>query len=85
MANKLFVGNLSWDTGAEGLKEAFSKFGDVTDAFVATDKYSGRSRGFGFVTFADADAAAKAKDEMHEQELDGRAINIDFAQERRED
>lgn len=85
MQNKLFVGNLSWDTGADGMREAFSKFGEVTDAFVATDKYSGRSRGFGFVTFANADDAAKAKEEMHNKDLDGREINIDFAQERKED
>ena len=79
MTNKLFVGNLAWEVGAEDLKEAFSKFGEITDAFVATDKYSGRSRGFGFVTFADENSAETAKGEMQGFELKGREINVDEA------
>jgi RNA recognition motif-containing protein len=84
MSNKLFVGNLAWEVGFEDLKEAFSKFGEVTDAFVATDKYSGRSRGFGFVTFADEAAAQTAKAEMQGFELKGREINVDEATQREE-
>ena len=79
MSNKLFVGNLAWEVGAEDLKEAFSKFGEITDAFVATDKFSGRSRGFGFVTFANEEDAQKAKEEMQGFELKGREINVDEA------
>ena len=79
MSNKLFVGNLAWEVGAEDLKEAFSKFGEVADAFVATDKYSGRSRGFGFVTFTEESAAETAKAEMQGFELKGREINVDEA------
>jgi len=79
MSNKLFVGNLAWEVGAEDLKEAFSKFGEITDAFVATDKFSGRSRGFGFVTFANDEDAQKAKEEMQGFELKGREINVDEA------
>lgn len=76
---KIFVGNLAWEVGAQDLKEAFSKFGEVTDAFVATDKYSGRSRGFGFVTFAEEGAKASALAEMQGFELKGREINVDEA------
>ncbi len=79
MAKKLFVGNLAWEVGAEDLKEAFSKYGEISDAFVATDKYSGRSRGFGFITFEDDSAADTAKTEMQGFELKGREINVDEA------
>lgn len=79
MSNKLFVGNLAWEVGSEDLKEAFSKYGEVTDAFVATDKYSGRSRGFGFITFTEDESASKAKAEMQGFELKGREINVDDA------
>ncbi len=60
MGKKLFVGGLAWATTDDGLRQAFSDFGDVTDAKVITDRDTGRSRGFGFVSFAtveEADAA----------------------------
>ena len=82
MAKKLFVGNLAWEVGAQDLKDAFSKYGEVSDAFVATDKYSGRSRGFGFVTIEDEEGAEKAKEEMQGFELKGREINVDEANQR---
>ncbi len=84
MANKLFIGNLAWETGAEDLKEHFSQFGEVVDAFVATDKFSGRSRGFGFVTFADESAVAPAK-ELHGTDFKGRDLVVDDAQEKPQD
>ena len=56
MATKVFVGGLSWDTNDEGLRNAFAGFGEVVEAKVITDRDTGRSRGFGFVTFADANA-----------------------------
>lgn len=59
MAKKLFVGGLPWATTSEELKELFSQYGEVVSATVITDKMTGRSRGFGFVEFAnDADAEA---------------------------
>ena len=83
MAKKLFVGNLSWNTRDEGLYEAFAQFGEVTDAKVITDRETGRSRGFGFVTFADEQAGQDAMSAMDGQELDGRPIRVNEAQERR--
>ena len=82
MSKKLFVGGLSWDTNDEGLNEAFARFGEVTEAKVITDRDTGRSRGFGFVTFSDPAAANKVIEEMDGQELDGRTIKVNEAQER---
>jgi RNA recognition motif-containing protein len=82
MSNKLFVGGLSWGTDNNGLREAFEQFGEVTDAAVISDRETGRSRGFGFVTFADASAASAAVEGMHGKELDGRTLNVSEARER---
>jgi cold-inducible RNA-binding protein len=83
MSNKLFVGSLSWNTDDRGLEEAFGRFGNVTDAKVITDRETGRSRGFGFVTFSDPQDAQRALQEMNGAELDGRTLNVDVAQDRR--
>ena len=83
MSKKLFVGSLSWDTTDEGLREAFAQFGEITEAKVITDRDSGRSRGFGFVTFSDDEAADKAIAAMNGFQLDGRPIRVDVAQDRR--
>ncbi len=85
MSKKLFVGSLSWNTDDHGLREAFAAHGEVTEATVVTDRDSGRSRGFGFVTFADDEAAAKAVAALNQTELDGRTINVDVAKERSRD
>ncbi|SGY14298.1 BQ5605_C010g06133 [Microbotryum silenes-dioicae] len=69
MSAKIYCGNLSWGTNTDSLRDAFSQFGQVLDCIVMTEPGTGRSRGFGFVTFgsqAEADAAIAA---MHEQEL----------------
>lgn len=80
---KLFVGGLSWDTSDDGLRRAFERFGNVTEAKVITDRDTGRSRGFGFVSFTEGDGASKAMSEMDGTELDGRTIKINEAQEKR--
>jgi RNA recognition motif-containing protein len=79
---RLFVGSLSWDTDEDGLREAFGQYGTVVDAVVVKDRDTGRSRGFGFVTMEDRKDAAKAIDELHESELDGRNIVVNVATER---
>jgi RNA recognition motif-containing protein len=83
MSNKLFVGGLSWGTDDEALRDAFSEFGDVSDVKVITDRETGRSRGFGFVTFANAAEAKAAISSMDGTTLDGRTINVNEAQDRR--
>ena len=82
MSKKVFVGNLSWDTNDDSLNAAFSPFGEITEATVISDRHSGRSRGFGFVTFVDDEAADKAIAELNGTELDGREIKVDVAQAR---
>jgi RNA recognition motif-containing protein len=82
MAKKLFVGGLSWGTDDQGLRSAFERFGNVDEAKVITDRETGRSRGFGFVTFGSDDDAMKAMQEMDGTQLDGRSIKVNEAQER---
>ena len=85
MSKKLFVGSLSWNTDDNRLREVFSQHGEVTEAKVITDRNSGRSRGFGFVTFADDSAAEKAIAALNQHELDGRTIKVDVAQDKDRD
>ena len=82
MSNKLFVGGLSWNTDDHGLRSAFERFGAVQEASVVTDRESGRSRGFGFVTFGDGNEAQEAVNQMDGRELDGRTVNVSVARER---
>jgi heterogeneous nuclear ribonucleoprotein A1/A3 len=82
MTTKVFVGGLSWGTGDEGLLAAFEKFGSVVEAKVIFDRDTGRSRGFGFVTFEDSGAAQNAIQQMDGKTLDGRTIRVNEAAER---
>ncbi|MBL4683225.1 MAG: RNA-binding protein [Nannocystaceae bacterium] len=82
MSNKLFVGGLSWDTNDDGLRDAFSQHGVVSDVKVVTDRETGRSRGFGFVTMGDAESMKTAMREMDGFNLDGRSIRVNEATER---
>ncbi len=82
MGKKLFVGGLSWNTDDASLRDAFERFGQVEEAKVITDRDSGRSRGFGFVTYLDDAPAGEARTAMDGTELDGRTIKVDEAQAR---
>jgi cold-inducible RNA-binding protein len=82
MSKKLFVGGLSWGTTDDGLHSAFSQFGEIVEAKVITDRETGRSRGFGFVTFANDEGATKAIAEMDGTELDGRTIKVNEAEDK---
>ncbi len=82
MSRKLFVGGLSWNTNDDGLRQAFDRFGDIDEAKVIMDRETGRSRGFGFVTFNNPEAARSAMAEMNGQTVDGRAIKVNEAEER---
>ena len=83
MAKKLFVGNMSWNTRNDGLRAAFEQFGEVIDAVVIMERDNpNRSRGFGFVEFANEEDADRAIAEMNETELDGRRIMVNEAKPR---
>ncbi|GFP97787.1 glycine-rich RNA-binding protein rz1a [Phtheirospermum japonicum] len=77
---RCFIGNLSWSTSDRGLKQAFEKFGHLVDAKVVIDRHSGRSRGFGFVSFEDERDMEEAIKAMNGMDLDGRPITVDKAQ-----
>ena len=82
MGNRLYVGNLSFQTNSAAVREAFEQYGTVSDVHLVTDRESGQARGFGFVTM-DTDAAAQAAIAgMNGQALDGRALRVNEAQER---
>ncbi len=82
MSNKLFVGGLSWGTDDHALRAAFEEHGEVTEAKVISDRETGRSRGFGFVTFVEADDAAAAITARDGTDLDGRTIRVNVAQDK---
>ncbi len=79
MATKLFVGGLSWDTKEDSLKNFFSQAGNVVSATVITDKFSGRSKGFGFVEMSSEQEAQEAIKKLNGQSLDGRNITVNEA------
>ncbi|KAG2342561.1 hypothetical protein BDR05DRAFT_964184 [Suillus weaverae] len=79
---KIYVGNLSWNTTDDTLRNAFSSYGPVLDSIVMRDRDTGRSRGFGFVTYGTTEEADHAIANMNEQELDGRRIKVNLANPR---
>jgi RNA recognition motif-containing protein len=82
MGNRLYVGNLSFNTSAETLRDCFSEVGEVTDVHIVSDRETGRSRGFGFVTMSTPEAATNAIAQMDGATLDGRALRVNEAEER---
>jgi RNA recognition motif-containing protein len=84
MSNKLFVGNLSFNTTENDLQDAFAAHGTVVEVNLMMDRVSGRPRGFGFVTMSTADEAQKAIDALHGQQVDGRALTVNVARPREE-
>jgi RNA recognition motif-containing protein len=79
MSKKLFVGSLDWGATEQDLQELFSSCGAVEEAIVIKDKFSGRSKGFGFVTFTNDEDADKALEELNESELKGRKLVVSEA------
>tara|TARA_Y100000310_G_scaffold133775_1_gene132757 strand:+ start:6416 stop:6664 length:249 start_codon:yes stop_codon:yes gene_type:complete len=81
---KVYVGNLPYSVDGNKLKELFSTFGEVTEATVISDKYSGRSKGFGFITFTNDEDGKKAVGEMNGKEVEGREMKVNEARPREE-
>ena len=84
MSNKLFVGNLSFNTTENDLNDAFAAFGTVTETNLMMDRMTNRPRGFGFVTMSTPEEAQKAIEGLHGKELDGRALTVNVAKPREE-
>jgi hypothetical protein len=82
MNNRLYVGNLSFDTGAESVRAAFAELGAVEDVYLVTDRATGRSRGFAFVTMSTPEEAARAIQEMDGRMLDGRPLRVNEAEQK---
>jgi RNA recognition motif-containing protein len=82
MSKKLFVGGLSWDTTDDSLRNAFSAYGSVIEAKIVTDRETGRSRGFGFVGYMDANEGQAAQQAMDGASLDGRTIRVNAAEDK---
>ncbi|HHI01956.1 MAG: RNA-binding protein [Candidatus Zixiibacteriota bacterium] len=79
---KLYVGNLSYDTGEDEIRQAFENVGEVTEVNIIIDRMSGRSKGFGFVEMPDKDEATTAISDLNGKELNGRALNVNEARPR---
>jgi cold-inducible RNA-binding protein len=84
MNSKLYVGNMSFKTTEADLRDAFGQFGSVTDVYIASDRMTGRPRGFAFVTFS-TDAESKlAAEKMNGTDLDGRQLTVNEAKPKEE-
>ena len=84
MSTKLYVGNLSFSTTEEELREIFEKHGTLVSIKVITDRETGRSRGFGFVEYEDASSATEAQNSVNGQQLGGRDLRVNEAHDKRE-
>src|SRR6201996_6186891 len=84
MNTRLYVGNLSFNTTADGVRTAFEQFGTVSDVHLVTDRETGRARGFAFVTMGSPDEAAKAIQGMDGKTVDGRPLRVNEAEERQQ-
>ena len=82
MSQRLYVGNLSFHTTADVVRTLFAEAGEVTDVHVVTDRETGRSRGFAFVTMGTPEAASKAIAQFHGMALEGRSLRVNEAEER---
>jgi RNA recognition motif-containing protein len=79
MSKKLFIGNIEWSTTEEDLKELFGQYGEIEEAIIIKDRMSGRSKGFGFVTFAEDADADKAIEALNGHDLNGRELVVNEA------
>jgi len=84
MGAKIYVGNLPFNITEKEFSDLFSSYGEISEAVIIKDKYSGRSKGFGFVTFADEAATSKAIAEMNGKEVQGRELKVNEARPMRE-
>nr|XP_024929654.2 glycine-rich RNA-binding protein 2, mitochondrial [Ziziphus jujuba var. spinosa] len=82
-SSKLFIGGISYQTDEQSLREAFAKYGEIVDARIIVDRDTGRSRGFGFVTYTSSEEASSAIQALDGQELHGRRVRVNYATDKR--
>jgi RNA recognition motif-containing protein len=82
MAKKIYVGNMSYGTSEDSLRSLFASYGEVVSVNLITDRYTGESKGFGFVEMAEEAQAAAAISGLNGRELDGRQLRVDVAQDK---
>ena len=84
MANKIYVGNMSFNAQEDDLRNLFAQYGEVVDVKIIVDKYTDRSKGFGFIEMSDSDAAEAAISALNGKEHLGRELKVNEAKERQE-
>lgn len=84
MNSKLYVGNISFNTSEADLRDTFGQFGTITDVYIASDRMTGRPRGFAFVTFGTREESLLAAEKMNGVELDGRQLTVNEAKPKEE-
>jgi len=82
MSQKIYVGNLNYATTEESLSDLFANYGEVVSSVIIKDKFSNRSKGFGFVEMSDEQAGAAAIAALNEKEFEGRRLRVNVAQEK---
>jgi RNA recognition motif-containing protein len=85
MAKKIYVGNMSYNTSEDTLRQLFAQYGEVVSVNVITDRYTGRAKGFGFVEMASDDAAKAAMTALNGREVDGRQLKVNEANDKPRD
>ncbi|NHQ60549.1 RNA-binding protein [Chlorobium sp. BLA1] len=80
----IYIGNLAYTTSEDDLRDAFSQFGQVESASIIIDKFSGRSKGFGFVDMPNDSEAREAIESLNEKDLNGRTVKVNEAKPREE-
>ena len=85
MAKKIYVGNMSYNTSEDTLRQLFAQYGEVVSVNVITDRYTGRAKGFGFVEMASDDAARAAMGALNGREVDGRQLKVNEANDKPRD
>ncbi len=82
MAKKIYVGNMSYSTTEDSIRSLFASYGEVVSVNLITDRYTGESKGFGFVEMAQDEQASAAISALNGRELDGRQLRVDVAQDK---
>jgi len=82
MAKKIYVGNMSYSTTEDSIRSLFASYGEVVSVNLITDRYTGESKGFGFVEMAQDEQASAAISALNGRELDGRQLRVDMAQDK---